>query len=77
MLGKNGDPTFCAQGFRNYIEQGYRRMLSSQDIQPDSRRPPMDLTVGYLLNAGFGAIVCGWKAIRQRCPDRWQFGSTN
>jgi AcrR family transcriptional regulator len=57
MLGKNGDPTFCAQTFRSLIEQGYRRILSSQNIQTDSSRPPIDLMVSYILNAGIGAIV--------------------
>ena len=66
MLGKQGDPTFCAQSFRDYIEQGYREMLSRQDDQFDSRRPPVDLTVNYLLNAGIGAIVW-WLESDQPC----------
>jgi AcrR family transcriptional regulator len=57
MLGKNGDPTFCVQTFRSFIEEGYRRLLSSENIKPNSSRPPIDLMVSYLLNAGIGAIV--------------------
>ncbi len=57
MLGKQGDPAFCGQAFRDYIETGYRRILSRHASQPDSTRPPVDLTVNYLLNAGIGAIV--------------------
>jgi AcrR family transcriptional regulator len=57
MLGRNGDPTFCAQTFRGYIERGYRQMLPSQGLQADPRHPPVDLVVSYLLNAGIGAIV--------------------
>jgi AcrR family transcriptional regulator len=57
MLGKNGDPTFCAQSFRNYIERGYRRMLFAQASVSDPSRPPVDLTVNYLMDAGVGAIV--------------------
>ena len=57
MLGNQGDPAFCGQAFRNYIEQGYRRRLSSQAPQSDPSRPPIDLTVSYLLTAGIGAIV--------------------
>ncbi len=57
MLGKQGDPTFCTQTFRSYIEHGYRRMFPNQAMQPDASRPPVDLTVNYLMQAGIGAIV--------------------
>jgi len=67
MLGKQGDPAFCAQSFRNYIEQGFRRMLSSQVPQADPSRPPIDLTVSYILHAGVGAIVW-WLENDQPCP---------
>ena len=67
MLGRQGDPTFCAQTFRDYIERGYRRMLSSQSPQSDSRCPPIDLTVNYILGAGISAIVW-WLENDQPCP---------
>lgn len=67
MLGKQGDPAFCAQTFREYIEQGYRRMLSSQSLQSDSSRPPIELTVSYILGAGVSAIVW-WLESEQPCP---------
>jgi AcrR family transcriptional regulator len=70
MLGKQGDPTFCAQSFRNYIEQGYRRMLSSQAPQADPNRPPIDLTVNYLLNAGIGAIVWWLENDQPASPEQ-------
>ena len=57
MLGNQGDPAFCAQSFRDFIERGLRRVLSSQASQTDPGRPPVDLTVSYLLSAGIGAIV--------------------
>jgi AcrR family transcriptional regulator len=57
MLGKHGDPEFCSRSFRNYVEEGYRRILSSQVLQADPNRPPIDLTVNYLMHAGVGAIV--------------------
>jgi len=66
MLGKQGDPTFCAQSFRNYIEQGYRQILSSQAPKSDPIRPPIDLTVNYLIHAGIGAIVW-WLENDQPC----------
>jgi AcrR family transcriptional regulator len=67
MLGKQGDPAFCAQTFREYIEQGYRRMLTSQAPESDSSRPPIDLTVSYILGAGVSAIVW-WLENDQPCP---------
>jgi len=57
MLGNQGDPSFCAKSFRSYIERGFQRMLSSQTFKADPSRPPVDLTVSYLLSAGVGAIV--------------------
>jgi AcrR family transcriptional regulator len=66
MLGNQGDPAFCAQSFRGYIEQGFRRMLSSQVPQTDPSRPPVDLTVSYILHAGVGAIVW-WLEKDQPC----------
>jgi len=66
MLGKQGDPTFCAQSFRNYIEQGYRRILSSQAPKSVPSHPPIDLTVNYLIHAGIGAIVW-WLENDQPC----------
>ena len=70
MLGKQGDPTFCAQSFRNYIEQGYRRILASHAPQSDPNRPPIDLTVSYLLNAGVGAIVWWLEQDQPYSPER-------
>jgi AcrR family transcriptional regulator len=66
MLGDQGDPAFCAQSFRDYIERGFRRMLSSQAPQANPSRPPVDLTVSYLLSAGVGAIVW-WLEQEQPC----------
>jgi AcrR family transcriptional regulator len=66
MLGDQGDPAFCAQSFRDYIERGFRRMLSSQAPQANPSRPPVDLTVSYLLGAGVGAIVW-WLEQEQPC----------
>jgi AcrR family transcriptional regulator len=67
MLGNQGDPAFCAQSFRDYIERGFRRMLSSQAPHADPARPPVDLTVSYILNAGIGAIVW-WLEQDRPCP---------
>jgi AcrR family transcriptional regulator len=41
MLGKQGDPAFCGQAFRDYIEEGYRQILSQQASQPNPDRPPI------------------------------------
>jgi AcrR family transcriptional regulator len=70
MLGNQGDPAFCGQAFRNYIELGYRRILSSQSPRSDPDRPPIDLIVNYLMSAGIGAIVW-WLEQDQPCsPDQ-------
>jgi AcrR family transcriptional regulator len=70
MLGKQGDPTFCAQTFRNYIEQGYRRILDNQASQANTSRLPIDLTVNYLLYAGIGAIVWWLENDEQCSPEQ-------
>jgi AcrR family transcriptional regulator len=70
MLGKQGDPTFCAQSFRDYIEQGYRRILSSQGIQSDASLLPIELTVNYLLYAGIGAIVWWLENDNRYSPEQ-------
>jgi AcrR family transcriptional regulator len=70
MLGKQGDPAFCAQTFRNYIEQGYRRILSSQASQYDPSRPPIDLTVSYILGAGVSAIVWWLETDQASSPEQ-------
>jgi AcrR family transcriptional regulator len=70
MLGSQGDPSFCAQSFRNYIEQGFRRKLSSQPAQSDPSRPPIDLTVSYILGAGVSAIVWWLENDRPCLPEQ-------
>ncbi len=57
MLGKKGDPAFCAQSFRRFVEKGFRSMLPSDVAPTDPSRPPIDLSVSYVLQAGIGAIV--------------------
>jgi AcrR family transcriptional regulator len=67
MLGKQGDPAFCAQSFRPYIEQGFRRLLSGQSPQANvPARPPVELIVSYVLHAGVGSIVW-WLEEGQAC----------
>jgi AcrR family transcriptional regulator len=66
MLGNQGDPAFCAQSFRDFIERGLRRMLASQASPADPSRPPVDLIVSYLLNAGIGAMIW-WLEEEQPC----------
>jgi hypothetical protein len=57
MLGNQGDPAFCAQSFRDFIERGLHRILASQSHPANPDRPPIELTVSYLLSAGVGSIV--------------------
>ena len=70
MLSQQGDPSFCGQVFRDFIEKGYRQILSKQGNQSDPDRPPTDLIVNYLMSAGIGAIVW-WLEQDQPCsPDQ-------
>lgn len=57
MLGKKGDPALCAESFRRFIDKQFRRMVSGEAPQVDPSRPPIDLSVSYILHAGIGAIV--------------------
>ena len=70
MLGTQGDPTFCAQSFRRYVEEGYRRILAAQSSVSDPNRPPVDLTVNYLMDAGVGAIVWWLENDQQYSPEQ-------
>src|SRR5262245_61916794 len=70
MLGRQGDPAYCAQTFRNYIEHGYRRIISNQGSNPDSNRPPISFTVSYMLSAGIGAIVWWLESSEQYTPEQ-------
>lgn len=68
MLGKKGDPALCAQSFRRYIERGFRSMLPGDTPQTVPGRPPLDMSVNYLLHAGMGAIVW-WLESGQSCTS--------
>ncbi len=67
LLGKKGDPAFCAQCFRQFIEQQFRHMLADHAAQADSNRPPVEMSVSYILHAGTGAILW-WLENDQPCP---------
>lgn len=67
LLGKKGDPAFCAQSFRRFIEQQFRYMLPAEGAQANPDRPPIDLSVNYILHAGIGAILW-WLENDQPCP---------
>jgi AcrR family transcriptional regulator len=66
LLGKKGDPAFCAQSFRRFIEHQFRDMLPSENMHADPGRPPIDLSVNYILHAGIGAILW-WLENEQPC----------
>jgi AcrR family transcriptional regulator len=70
MLGRQGDPAFCAESFRSYIELGYRRILSEDVVQSDPGRPPVELMVSYFLNAGIGAIVWWLESDPSYSPEQ-------
>jgi len=70
MLGEKGDPAFCAQSFRPYIEKGLRGMLSGEGAQSVPGCPPVDLSVNYLLHAGIGAIVWWLENDQASTPEQ-------
>jgi AcrR family transcriptional regulator len=70
MLGNQGDPAFCAQSFRDFIERGLRRILAGQTHQANPDGPPIDLTVSYLLSAGVGAIVWWLESEQSYSPEQ-------
>jgi len=70
MLGKKGDPAFCAQSFRQYIEKGFRHMLPSPVAQVDPSVPPIDMSVSYVLHAGIGAIVWWLENDQSYTPEQ-------
>jgi hypothetical protein len=67
MLGRKGDPAFCAQSFRQFIEQQFRHMLPNGVTQADPSRPPIALSVNYILHAGIG-VMLWWLENDQPCP---------
>jgi AcrR family transcriptional regulator len=66
LLGKKGDPAFCAQSFRKFIERQFRHILPVEGMQADPSRPPIELSVSYILHAGIGAILW-WLENDQPC----------
>jgi hypothetical protein len=70
MLGEKGDPAFCAQSFRRYIEKGLHQMLLTEGVPGDPGKPPMDLMVSYLLHAGVGAIVWWLENDQASTPEQ-------
>jgi len=70
MLGKKGDPALCAESFRRFIDKQFRRMVSSEVPQADPSRPPIDLSVSYILHAGIGAIVWWLENDRPVTPEQ-------
>ena len=66
LLGEKGAPALCAQSFRRFIEQEFRHRLPREEAQADPRRPPIDLSVSYILHAGIGAILW-WLENDQPC----------
>jgi AcrR family transcriptional regulator len=66
LLGKQGDPAFCAQSFRRFIEQQFRHLLPDATMHTDPGTPPIGLSVSYILHAGIGAILW-WLENDQPC----------
>jgi AcrR family transcriptional regulator len=60
ILGKQGEAAFYAESIRHYIERQIRGLLpeslQAAALQAVPHRPPLDLTVNYVMYAGIGAI---------------------
>ena len=67
LLGEKGAPALCAQSFRRFIEQQFRHMMPDHEVQTDPNRPPIGLSVSYILHAGIGAILW-WLENDRPCP---------
>ena len=70
LLGEKGAPALCAQSFRRFIEQEFRHRLPRQEAQADPRRPPIDLSVSYILHAGIGAILWWLENDQPATPEQ-------
>lgn len=57
MLSEKGDPGFCAQSFRQLIEKQFDHRPPGKPGPANPDRPPMDLSMNYVLHAGIGAIL--------------------
>ena len=67
---EKGAPALCAQSFRRFIEQEFRHKLPRQEAQADPRRPPIDLSVSYILHAGIGAILWWLENDQPATPEQ-------
>jgi AcrR family transcriptional regulator len=71
MLSEKGDPGFCAQSFRQLIEKQFRQMLPGEAAQADPSRPPIDLSVSYVIHAGIGAILWWLENGQDSTPEQF------
>jgi AcrR family transcriptional regulator len=76
MLGKKGDPALCVQSFRQFIDKQMQHMLPMESTLPGSGRPPVGLSVNYILHAGIGAILW-WLENEQPCTPEQLAGWLN
>jgi AcrR family transcriptional regulator len=70
LLGQKGDPTFCAESFRHYIERQFQAMLSAEPLSSDPSRPPLGLSVSYVSHAAIGAMVWWLDSDRLYSPEQ-------
>jgi len=70
MLGRKGDPMLCAQSFRQFIEKGFQRILPNEGTQSNPDRPPLGMSISYVLHAGIGAIVWWLEKGQSYTPEQ-------
>ncbi len=74
MLSEKGDPGYCAQSFRQLIEMQFDRRLPAKPSRANPDRPPMDLSMNYVLHAGIGAVLWWLENGQPSSPEqvaRW------
>ncbi len=70
MLGPKGDPVFCAQNFRQFIETQFRQRLSEQGAKANPHRPPLELSVSYISQASIGVIMWWLENNQASTPEQ-------
>lgn len=69
MLGAKGDLAFVRR-VQHYSEKRLRSILSGSDTQATAERPPLDLCISYLSQAGVGALEWWLKDGQGYTPEQ-------
>ncbi len=70
LLSEKGDARFCAQSFRKFLEKRFSKIELEEAKQTHSKRPPLDMSMSYVVQAGMGAIVWWLENDRPSSPEQ-------